>query len=69
MQLADLLAYNVYRAFRAEDLNYPYFRSVLPKIYRRRDTGSLAGLKDWPETSPLVDLVVRAEQSESSKEG
>ena len=103
VQLADLLAYNVYRAFRDEDLDYPYFRSVLawskrqrersdrrrlfharsawlgrrrtrcaatakrragfgalPKIYRRRDTGSLAGLKVWPETSPLVDLPLRA---------
>lgn len=64
VQLADLLAYNVYRAFRDEDLDYPYFRIVLPKIYRRRDTGSLAGIKVWPETSPLVALPVRAARGE-----
>ena len=57
VQLADLLAYNVYRAFRDEDPHYPYFRAVLPKIYRRRETGTLAGLKVWPETSQLVDLL------------
>ena len=60
VQLADLLAYNVYRAFRDEDPDYSYFRTILPKIYRRRDTGTLAGLKVWPETSPLVDLPLRA---------
>ncbi|MCY3620349.1 MAG: DUF3800 domain-containing protein [Gammaproteobacteria bacterium] len=59
VQLADLLAYNVYRAFRDEDVDYPYFRTILPKVYRRRDTGTLAGLKVWPETSPLVDLPLR----------
>lgn len=64
VQLADLLAYNVYRAFRDEAPDYPYFRSVLPKIYRRRDTASLAGLKVWPETSPLVDLAERAARNE-----
>ena len=60
VQLADLLAYNVYRAFRDEDPDYPYFRTILPKVYRRRDTGTLAGLKVWPETSPLVDLPLEA---------
>lgn len=69
VQLADLLAYNVYRAFRDEDFDYPYFRRVLPKIYRRRDTGSLAGLKVWPETSPLVDLPVQPGRGEASGKG
>ena len=59
VQLADLLAYNVYRAFRDEDPNYPYFRSILPHFYRRRDTAALSGIKIWPETSPLVDLAER----------
>ena len=69
VQLADLLAYNVYRAFRTEDLDYPYFRSVLPMVYRRRDTGSLAGIKVWPETSPLVDLAALAARDERLEEG
>ncbi len=68
VQLADLLAYNVYRTFRDENPDYPYFQVVLPKIYRRRDTGSLAGLKVWPETSSLVDLPIRAERGGTEEE-
>lgn len=56
VQLADLLAYSVYRAFRSEDLNYPYFQELLPHIYRGRDGKILHGLKVWPESSPLVQL-------------
>ena len=59
VQLADLLAYNVYRVFRDEDPEYPYFQSIRPYFYRRRDTAGLAGIKVWPETSPLVDLAER----------
>ena len=35
VQLADLLAYSVYRAFKGEDLGYPYFERVLGNFYRR----------------------------------
>ncbi len=54
VQLADLLAYNVYRAFKLEDFGYPYFERVLPNFYRRRDGETLDGLKVWPERSPLA---------------
>ena len=54
VQLADLLAYNVYRAFKIGDFGYPYFERVLPNFYRRRDREALDGLKVWPEPSPLV---------------
>lgn len=54
VQLADLLAYNIYRAFRQEDFAYPYFSEMLPYIYRRRGADFLDGLKVWPEGSPLV---------------
>jgi hypothetical protein len=56
VQLADLLAYNVYRAFRTEDLSYPYFARLLPNVYRRREGDLLDGLKVWPEGSPLIGL-------------
>lgn len=59
VQLADLLAYNVYRVFRDEDPQYPYFQSIRPYFYRRRDTAGLAGIKVWPESSPLVGLAER----------
>ena len=54
VQLADLLAYNVYRAFREENLEYPYFEMLLPSFYRRQNGATLDGLKVWPEGSPLI---------------
>ena len=56
VQLADLLAYNVYRAFRDEDLKYKYFGMLVPHIYRRPPGDVLNGLKVWPDASPLVEL-------------
>lgn len=57
VQLADLLAYNVYRAFKSEDLTYPYFRMLLPAFYRRKGADTAHdGLKIWPKESPLVRL-------------
>lgn len=56
VQLADLLAYNVYRAFRDEDLDYSYFDMLLPNFYRRKSGQVLDGLKVWPEASPLMGL-------------
>ena len=54
VQLADLLAYNVYRAFKVEDFGYPYFERLLPNFYRRQEGTALNGLKVWPDPSPLV---------------
>ena len=54
VQLADLLAYNVYRAFKREDFDYPYFERLLPNFYRRREGAALDGLKVWPDGSPLI---------------
>lgn len=56
VQLADLLAYNVYRAFKTEDLNYAYFSMLLPHFYRRKAGNTLDGLKVWPDDSPLRKL-------------
>jgi len=54
VQLADLLAYNVYRAFKHEDFRFPHFAIMLPRFYRRRNGSVLDGLKVWPQDSPLV---------------
>jgi hypothetical protein len=54
VQLADLLAYNVFRAFKSEDFTYPYFELMLPSFYHRKAGARLDGLKVWPENSPLV---------------
>ncbi|MBM3882805.1 MAG: DUF3800 domain-containing protein [Verrucomicrobia bacterium] len=56
IQLADLCAYNVHRAFRTRDFNYPYFARLLPALYCSRRTASdkLDGLKVFPDDSELV---------------
>lgn len=56
VQMADLCAYNVYRAFQRPQFDYPYSQQLLPAIYysRRTPPEKLDGLKVWPETPPLV---------------
>ncbi len=54
VQLADLCAYNIYRAFKTKDFGYPYFRELLPHVYRRERAEQLDGLKVFPNDSELV---------------
>lgn len=68
VQLADLLAYNVYRAFKDENLQYPYFDMQLPCFYRRRQGAVLDGLKVWPEPSPLIAMARQAWDLKKSSE-
>ncbi|MBI4557195.1 MAG: DUF3800 domain-containing protein, partial [Candidatus Hydrogenedentes bacterium] len=56
VQLADLLAYNVYRAFKDENFDYAYFQMMLGNFYRRGAGEILDGLKVWPEGSPLIEM-------------
>lgn len=56
VQLADQLAYNVYRCFRDENPIYVYFERMLPHFYIDPNGRSMHGLKVWPESSPLVNL-------------
>lgn len=65
VQLADLLAYNVYRAFKSEDLTYPYFQMLLPSFYRRPNGQTLDGLKVWPEGSPLIGAAREAHKGKA----
>lgn len=60
VQLADQLAYDVYRAFRNEDFSYPYFKRLIENFYCSRDGVVLHGLKVWPDRSPLVQLARNA---------
>jgi len=59
VQLADLCAYNFQRAFRDRDMNYPYFKRLIPRIYSSQKTGSrkIDGLKIFPDTSDLIALL------------
>lgn len=62
IQLADLCAYNVHRAFRNEDYAYPFFTRMLPFFYNSANTdpGKLDGLKVFPECSPWVAWVAES---------
>jgi hypothetical protein len=59
VQLADLCGYNIYRAFRYEKFDYPYFKKMLPYFYIQRDGKKLDGLKVFPNDSTLVAFARR----------
>ena len=67
VQLADLLAYSVFRAFRENDFGYEYFERLLPSLYRRQMGTILDGLKVWPEASPLLEGARTAWQAFKNK--
>ena len=69
VQLADLLAYNVYRAFKYEAFDYPYFEKMLTSFYRRPNGATLDGLKVWPSASPLVEAVRMAREEKTLHKG
>ena len=56
VQLADLCAYNVYRAFKSQDFRYSFFQSMLPYFYKRQAGAQLDGLKVWPDQSALIQF-------------
>jgi len=58
VQLADLCAYNIYRAFCNENLDYPFFSRIEAYLYRAKHRGGpdVEGLKVFPDESPLVQL-------------
>lgn len=55
VQLADLVAYNIYRSFRDEDADYPFLDRVLPYVWASEGSPSdqLDGLYVFPGESPL----------------
>jgi hypothetical protein len=59
VQLTDLLAYNIYRCFRYENPDYPFFAQTLPHIWvsKKTPTGVIDGLRVFPPESPLTALL------------
>jgi hypothetical protein len=59
IQLADLCSYNFYRAFKTNDLNYPFFRRILPRVYVSQNTepDKIDGIKIFPDNSNLIPLL------------
>ncbi len=63
VQLADLCAYNVYRAFLAMDESYPFFCKLLPSFYvscKTRDK-KIDGLKVFPANSRWEEFIGKVE--------
>lgn len=69
VQLADLCSYNIYRAFRSGDLQYPFFKRIESRIWTRRSPVEhpFYGLLVYPSTSPLCELVEAWEMSPIKK--
>lgn len=59
VQLADLCSYNIYRAFKKPDLDYPFFQRIIPHIWSRSEPvpRPFSGLRVFPDNSPLKSLV------------
>jgi hypothetical protein len=62
VQLADLVAYNIYRCFRDQNIDYPFFARMAPYLWVSQDTRTefLDGLWVFPAESPLRQLPTRA---------
>jgi hypothetical protein len=59
VQLADLIAYNIYRVFKTGEITYPFFERIVPHIWSRTEPVEhpFSGLHVFPDTSPLRCLV------------
>lgn len=60
IQFVDLCSYNVYRAFRRDEFDYPYFVRMLPKMYSSQNTHNckVDGIKIFPPESPLAAVQI-----------
>lgn len=56
VQLADLCAYNIYRAFRDSNLSYGPFEKIRPQIWHSVKAPYWMGLSVFPDTSPWTKL-------------
>lgn len=70
VQLVDLCSYNIYRAFKAGDLTYPFFRRIAPFVWTSAEQVKMgrpfSGLWVLPgATSPLVSLVRQFENEQA----
>lgn len=68
VQLADLCCYNIYRRFKDDNPDYPFFKRIEPFFYNSGNTSQnkLDGLKIHPPNSVFVKSEVRLGLSISS---
>lgn len=59
IQLADLVAYNIYRCFERREPDYSYFTKLLPYFWNNpyTDSNVCDGLEVWPPKSGLAGMV------------
>jgi len=64
VQLADLCAYNIFRAFKYKDVNYEYFKYILPFIYcgKRTREEKIDGLKVFPDNHQWQNFLIEVEK-------
>ena len=62
IQLADIIAYSIHRAFRDRNPEYEYFKRIEPFIYT--DEGILRGLSVYPNESPLIEMMNSIEKKD-----
>lgn len=63
VQLADLCAYNIYRAFLQENEDYEFFAKILPYFYSSKRTRDkkIDGLKVFPDNHKWNDFITKVE--------
>lgn len=64
VQLADLCAYNVYRAFLDKNEMYPFFNKLLPYFYSSEKTRNekIDGLKVFPDKHRWNEFLIKVEK-------
>lgn len=55
IQLADLVGYNIHRAFRENNIKYEHFKKIKPFLWLDK-SGDIKGLKLFPDESELWNL-------------
>jgi len=64
VQLADLCSYNIYRAFKDMNVDYEYFKFILPYIHCGKKTREekIDGLKVFPDNHRWKDFLEEVEK-------
>jgi len=74
VQLADLCAYNIYRAFRDGNLRYPFFERITGQVWSKAEPlrfpgPPFSGLTVFPDRSPLMQLAEEFEKGRAPATG
>ena len=69
VQLADLLAYCVFRAFEREEPSYAPLQMIVPHLDSRdKESDAIEGIKIWPPSSKFEEIKSQIEKAKVEKE-